>query len=225
MKYFTYKDYIESIHKLRLNAIDLLKEEEEKYCIKGTSKAEVVYTKQIEKLLEDKEEVCKFLNIYLKAENKIIKDNLERERYNDKFAFKDDSNEYVYKLKNRDIYFILKSCYIFDNKLIYTIINKCVSTMRRYAKRNKENLDIKFPVIVPIIIYHGDNIEILKNNNVKFVKDNRIEIENIKLKYNMINGFEKELYTSENLKSSRLLKLIKIRRSAKYFEFLENLDE
>ena len=186
MNVFTYKDYIKCIHTLRLNAIFKLAEESSKYRldIENTEDKKV-----IKNILKDKNEMTNFINEFLESRKKIENKNLIR--YDSRYIsnrHKVDENKLIYKLKNKDTFFILEEVYELDNIVLYEILNYCISIMQEWNKSNKIRGDNKYPIIVPIIIYAGTkkiNNRCIQNKNQ--IGDFIFKNYNISLNYNLID--------------------------------------
>ena len=186
MNVFTYKDYIKCIHTLRLNAAFKLAEESSKYRldIENTEDKKV-----IKNILKDKNEMTNFINEFLESRKKIENKNLIR--YDSRYIsnrHKVDENKLIYKLKNKDTFFILEEVYELDNIVLYEILNYCISIMQEWNKSNKIRGDNKYPIIVPIIIYAGTkkiNNRCIQNKNQ--IGDFIFKNYNISLNYNLID--------------------------------------
>ena len=186
MNVFTYKDYIKCIHTLRLNAIFKLAEESSKYRldIENTEDKKV-----IKNILKDKNEMTNFINEFLESKEKIENKNLIR--YDSRYIsnrHKVDENKLIYKLKNKETFFIVDEVYELDNIVLYEILNYCISIVQEWNISNKIRGESKYPVIVPIIIYAGTK----KTNNKCIHNKNQIgdyifKNYNISLNYNLID--------------------------------------
>lgn len=186
MNVFTYKDYIKCIHTLRLNAAFKLAEESSKYRLQKDNTKD---KKIIKNILKDKNEMAIFINEFLESKEKIENKNLIR--YDCKYIsnrHKVDENKLIYKLKNKETFFILDEVYELDNIVLYEILNYCIIIMQEWNISNKIRGESKYPVIVPIIIYAGTK----KTNNKCIHNKNQIgdyifKNYNISLNYNLID--------------------------------------
>ena len=186
MKIFTYKDYLKCIHTLRLNAVFKLAEEKTKYNLESKTNINNYLSKII---LEDKKEIAELINIFLEPNRKIESKNLINysRSYIDKKIHTNEKT-LVYKLKNKEIFFIIEYQSILDNTMQYRILNYCINIMQQRTKNNGLNKEIKHPIIVPIIIYIGNE----KWKKSKYVKCKQIgdyifENYKINLDYNLID--------------------------------------
>ena len=156
METFTYDDYIKCIHTLRLNSIFQLAEEEEKYnlgTIKQKKNKESIYIKLIKRVLRNKREVANFVNEYIGMEEKIFGKDLEK--YDNNFVlerFKSRENDIMYKLKNKDVYLVIRYQDKVDNNIAYEMLNTCVDIIYTWnlSERMKENTE--YPVVIPIVL-------------------------------------------------------------------------
>lgn len=186
MNVFTYKDYIKCIHTLRLNAIFKLAEESSKYRLNIENTED---KKVIKNILKDKNEMTNFINEFLKSKEEIENKNLIR--YDSKYIsnrHKVDENKLIYKLKNKDTFFIVEEVYELDNIVLYEILNFCISIMQEWNITNKIRGESKYPVIAPIIIYAGTkkiNNRCIQNKNE--IGDFIFKNYNISLNYNLID--------------------------------------
>ena len=186
MNFFTYKDYIKCIHTLRLNAAFKLAEESSKYRLQKDNTEDI---KIIKNILKDKNEITNFINEFLESKEKIENKNLIR--YDSKYIstrHKVDENKLIYKLKNKETFFIVDEVYELDNIVLYDILNYCISIMQEWNITNKIRGESKYPVIVPIIIYAGTK----KINNKSIQNKNQIgdyifKNYNINLNYSLID--------------------------------------
>ena len=108
-------------------------------------------------LLQDKNEMAKFLNHFLGLN--INPNNLELQNPN--FItknYKYNQADILYKLKDRNIYYLIEQQTRVDYSMAYRILNYCVETIRLAIKdENINNKFYKFPKIIPIVIYIGNN--------------------------------------------------------------------
>lgn len=186
MNVFTYKDYIKCIHTLRLNAAFKLAEESSKYRLQKDNTKD---KKIIKNILKDKNEMANFINEFLESKEKIENKNLIR--YDSKYIsirHKVDENKLIYKLKNKETFFIVDEVYELDNIVLYEILNYCISIMQEWNITNKIRGESKYPVIAPIIIYAGTkkiNNKCIQNK--KQIGDYIFKNYNINLNYNLID--------------------------------------
>lgn len=187
MKVFSYKDYIRAIHALRLNAVLKLAEEEMNYKInKEETKDKKISL--IKEILKDKKQMCIFINEILRVKEKVDENDLIR--CSNKFIKKKNKEEGVdllYRLRDKDIYFLIKLQEVVDNSMSYKMLNYCIDIMQKWCKnKNLKNIN-RNPVIIPIVIYTGEQKWQISTN----MMDNHIgmtvfENYKIKMEYNLI---------------------------------------
>lgn len=186
MKIFTYKDYLKCIHTLRLNAVFELAEEETKYNLESKTSVNNYLFKII---LQDKEEIAQLINLFLESNRKIESKSLinySSNYINKKIHTKDET--VVYKLKNKEVFFIIEYQSILNNTMKYRTLNYCINIMQQRTKNKGLNKEINHPIIVPIIIYTG-NEKWKRPENVKCkqIEDYIFQNYKINLSYNLID--------------------------------------
>lgn len=179
MKAFTYCDYIECIHTLRLNAVLQLAESNVTYKIKDAKQLESK-NKSIKFILEDTKEMVNFINDFLKPIHKLEEDNIER------YLKKDI--DLIYRLKTEKILFLIEEQSTNDYKAIYKMLNSCISIMQELNRVKTITNKNKHPIIIPIIIYTGKE-KWKYTNTFKDKEISRCVFENYKinLEYNLID--------------------------------------
>lgn len=188
MKVFTYGQYIKSIHMFRLHAIMQLAEESEKYRLEEEKKKDF-HDNLVENILQDKKEARQLINQFVEPREKIKEELVS---YNNCYRMKKDRTEeidFVYRLKNQDIFFLIIHQPIVDDKISYRVLNRCLDIMREWTKNRKMGRNNNYPIIVPIIIYTG-------NQKWKQIKNFYIEERyKIDIEYNLIdiNKFSKQV--------------------------------
>ena len=187
MKTFTYKDYIKCIHTLRLNAVLQLAEEGTNYKIQQ-NKIKNRHDKLVKNILKDEKEMSKFINDFLEPSKIVERNNLVK--YTNSYItkkYKTKEADLVYKLKNKEIFFLVEHQSTIDNSMLYRILNYCIDIMQEWSKTNKIGRETRYPIVVPIIIYTGDEKwKIPKNFKEKQIGDYVFENYKINLEYNLI---------------------------------------
>ena len=223
METFTYDDYIKCIHTLRLNSIFQLAEEEEKYnlgTIKQKKNKESIYIKLIKRVLRNKREVANFVNEYIGMEEKIFGKDLEK--YDNNFVlerFKSRENDIMYKLKNKDVYFVIRYQDKVDNNIVYEMLNTCVDIIYTWnvSERMKENTE--YPVVIPIIIYTGkEKWDVAYDFSELQISDYIFENYKINFKYNLIET--NQISTKALIKEKTLLSyVLALQKTKEYKSF------
>ena len=159
MKIFTYKNYIECIHKLRLNAVLRGAEEGETYNLEVKTQEknkDKKHDKLVKTILKNPEEMAKIINEFLEPSVEVKGENLVK--YTNSYItqkYKSKEADIVYKLKNEEVFFLVEHQSTIDKKMPYRILNYCVDIMQEWVKSKKMKSQTKYPIVVPIIIYTG----------------------------------------------------------------------
>lgn len=222
MKTFTYRDYIKCIHTLRLNAVFKLAEEESNYKTKENEK-DNTYKQMIKNALENKEEMANFLNNFLNPKVKIKSDNLikyENKNIANKYKLKE--LDIIYKLNKQEMIFLVEIQSKIDSSTPYRILNYCIDIMQEWSKERKKGNENSAPIIVPIIIYTGNEKWKISKHKKK-ISDYVFENYEINLNYNVI---EINKYSNKTLleKKGLFAYEIMLGRTIDKEEFKKNLD-
>lgn len=156
LKTFTYSQYIKCIHTFRLNAVMQLADGMTEYKLEN-KKEKYLQGELLKNVLQNKKEVAGFINQFVEPREKIRQQDLVHciissyitKRYRGKEA------DFVYKLKNKELFFLLECQAKVDNKINYRMLNYCLDIMREWTKNKKEKKVNGYPTIVPILIYTG----------------------------------------------------------------------
>lgn len=224
MKVFTYFEYIKVIHKLRLNAVLQLAEESESYELEGT-KQEKVHDKLIKHILEDKMEMSKFINQYLEPKEKVKEEELIR--YTNSYMnekYKGKEADLVYKLKDKEVYFLIEHQSTIDNNMPFRMLNYCINIMQEWSRNRKIRKNTNYPIVVPILIYTGKiKWDIKRNFKEKQIGDYVFENYMINYEFNIVDINKitgKELLKNRSMFSYGIL----IEKSKSKEELKNNLD-
>ena len=148
MKAFTYYDYIQCIHSIRLNKGQGLAEGQAEYQIgeKKKRKLKNENSKLVKTIFNNKEEMAKLINGFLNPNRKInSKDLIRYTNSNFVKRYKSEKDNIFYKLKNEEIYFFVEHQSSIDNKIPEKILNYSIdiiqewSRTRKSEKRNNQN--------------------------------------------------------------------------------------
>lgn len=191
MEVFTYRDYIKCIHTLRLNAVFGLAEDDEKYNLEiGKQKKKVtnVQDKIMKKILKNKREVVNIINDFIGIREKIKEEDLVK--YTNSYVtkkYKAREGNIIYKLKNKDIFFLIEHQSSNDNNILFKMLNYCVDIIYDWNSSVKIKKEIKYPIVVPIVIYTGtDKWNISDNFTDMQISDYIFKNYKIDFKYNLI---------------------------------------
>lgn len=197
---FTYRDYLKSIHTIRLNAVLEVAESEEKYRVfneninrkrlnKTQSKIQNTHDKLVKNILKDRKEMANFINQFLNPKEKVNSDELIKytnSYINKKYKLKEA--DIVYKLKNKDIFFLVEHQSTVDYNMSYRILNYCVEIMQDWIRGKSVRKVTRYPIVVPIVIYTGKekwNVE--RNFQDKQMQETTYGEHRINLKYNIVD--------------------------------------
>ena len=122
MKVFTYNQYIEYIHKVRLNAVLQLAEEKAGYNLECTSEQNS-NDKSIIDILKKKREVSSLINDFLIPREKVQAKDLQVYT-NDYINKKHNSKEFqiIYKIEKKPIFYLFKYKVKIDDEINYKIL-------------------------------------------------------------------------------------------------------
>ena len=115
------------------------------------------YDKIYRNLLGDVNQVTKFLNNYLKPNPKLESENLEKS--NTSFItshFRNRQADIIYKMKDKNIYFLIEHQSKIDKKMPYRIWMYGVELIRAETRENLiGKKEYKIPIVIPIVLYTG----------------------------------------------------------------------
>jgi len=224
LKVFSYNEYIKCIHTLRLNEVLQLADESSNYNF-SSKKVYNEHDKLIKNVLKNKLEVSKIINKYLDIKQLINQKDLLK--YTNSYInkkYKSKEVDVVYKLRNKEIYFLIEHQSYVDNTMPYRILNYCIDIMQEWIKSKKEKNIVYYPIIVPIVIYTGNQEwKVPVNFKDKQIGTLLFERYKINLEYNLIdiNKLSKyELIQSNTMFGYAMV----IEKSKNKSELKENID-
>ena len=188
MKVFTYNQYIEYIHKVRLNAVLQLAEENAGYNLECTSEQNS-NDKAIIDILKKKREVSSLINDFLIPREKVQAKDLQVYT-NDYINKKNNSKEFqiIYKIEKKPIFYLFKYKVKIDDEINYKILNSCIDIIQSWSVSQKKEKHERYPLIVPVVIYTGKDIwKIPKHSKQKKIGTFILEKNQIDLEYNIID--------------------------------------
>ena len=152
MKYYTSDDY-DSLVRYTYKEISELNDVSENYKLNNTKDKHHKHDKLFRKILNDKNEVAKLINMELEPEKELKEKDLEQ--YETKYIinkYEERVADVVYKLKDEEIFFLIEHQTKVDRNMMFRILEYTVGIIRsRKIARGKE---VKVRVI-PIVIYAG----------------------------------------------------------------------
>lgn len=135
----------------------LIKEDEEQYNPKSNSITNSEHDKLFKKILENREQTAKFLDIVLGSDKDITAKNLEL--YNKEFItdkFEKNETDIVYKVTNINVYIIIEHQSTADRTMPYRVKKyKNVLMESVINKKEIKKANYKLPRIIAIVLYTG----------------------------------------------------------------------
>lgn len=179
----------------------------------------------IKNILQDKKEVTGFINQFIEPREEIKEEELIR--YPNHFItkkYKSKEIDLVYKLKTQDVFFLIEHQDIIDNSMPYRMLNYCLDIMQEWNRNKKTKNNIRYPIIVPIVIYTGkQKWKMPRNFREKQISNYIWERYNINLEYNCIdiNKISKQFLLQ---KDTLFGYIMFIEKSENYEDLAKNLD-
>lgn len=204
MQIFTYNDYLDYISNYKIKKLIKIQNkrikiknniEKEKY--KNKEKTEVEKIKEkientIEKLIEDKQEVSKIINDYLKIS--ICDINTNNLEIIEKSKNQINIKSQIFKIKEKEIYFLIKIEKNPNYNIPFTIFEESMELIKSIKQKHQKEM----PTVIPIIMYIGNQKwNIKQKNKIRYTK---FEENNIELGYNIIDF---NLYSTKELKNKK----------------------
>ena len=232
MNIFTYYDYIKCIHNINLKNVERLAEESEEYRLIPTKDKKLQlnekskdkpHDKLIKNILKDKNELANLVNQFLKPRQILKSENLQK--YTNSYItkkYKSKEADIVYKMKDQKMYFLIEHQSTIDYNMPYRILNYCIDIIQEWTKEKRSKKIAKYPIIVPIVIYTGEQRwKVPLNYKEQQIKITTYEKYRIDLAYNLIdiNNYNSlELLSKRTMFSYALL----IEKSKDREELLKN---
>ena len=179
----------------------LIKEDEEQYNPKSNSITNSEHDKLFKKLLENREQTAKFLDMVLGSGKDITAKNLEL--YNKEFItdkFEKNETDIVYKVTNINVYIIIEHQSTADRTMPYRVRRYKTALMDSVInKKEMKKASYKLPRMIAIVLYTGKQ----KWENLK-LEDMQEPLEWYREDYNEfilvdVNSFKKEEILEGNL--------------------------
>ena len=201
MRAFTYMDYLFYVELISSNInYGYLSDVSEKYILNNSKKLHS-HDHIFKKILSDKKEAVDFINEMLKLKDTqdfLYEDDIEE--YNREFIkynFDSMQSDVIYKVKNRQVFFLIEHQSTIDYAIPYRILKYNIAIMESAINRAKvRHKNYKFPLIFSFVIYTGDkkwdaanyilerqekfgNYEINQFANFQVVDVNQYSVENL----------------------------------------------
>ena len=156
MKKITYEDYLLFHNYIRktYNIVLLsLAEESTQYKVNNP------HDKMFRSVLDNKKEAVKFINKILEARNEEKIEESQIEKYNRKFVANDFHNkesDIIYKMKNKDIFFLIEHQSKIDYAMSYRMLDYTGEIIHSAIDEKRlGNRNYKIPFVYPIVLYTG----------------------------------------------------------------------
>lgn len=196
MIFIPVNDYLK--YNFKINDILRLNEEETEYELEETSdvyKQHKYHDKLFKRILSNPIEFAHLINTYTdyKKYAPMLKED-EIELYDKEFItkkLKKSESDIIYKVKNKDLYFILEQQTKVDNKMPIRISNYSLKLIERESEKIGE-----YPLVCPIVLYTG----VTKWNVERTITEKQKGYYNIpKQSYPIYNLVDVGSYTKEQL--------------------------
>ncbi len=191
MEIFTYNDYIKCIHTLRLDAVFKLAEESTEYILENedTKEEKNKHDKLAKIILKNEKEMAQFINKFLEPNRMIKSNDLIKcvNNYTNK-GYKSKEADLIYKLRSDEVFFVVENQTKIDYSMPYKMLNYCIDIIKEWSKNKRNDFNILYPIVVPIIIYTGDvKWRMPRKLEEKQVGNYVLENYKIDFKYNLID--------------------------------------
>ena len=162
MKFIKYKQYIEYRYS---NEFIQLREEGIEYKIEtiennyNENQLKEIYKKHdktFKNILGRKKEIIKFLNDFLNLKKEIKEAQIIQ--CSTEFItrrYKNRHPDLLYRLKNKPVYFLIEHQSTVDKDMPLRILEYIGEIVRKDIDNHKNRKEIKYPIVVPIVIYTG----------------------------------------------------------------------
>lgn len=197
----------------------MLSDQEEEYFNTNNKHDKIFRT-----LLDKKEDAAEMINKAIKTQLKAQ----DIEKYNSSFVnkiFQNREADVVYKLKNRNIFFLIEHQTKIDYSMPYRILEYEVAIIENAIDLSKiKNKGYKIPLVIPIVLYTGNK----KWNARKYLKECQEEFKGIKVSlgnYNLIdiNDFTKEELLNDKTFISKMMLIEKGKDTNEIIEILNKV--
>ena len=208
MIYFSYNDFLDCTENGELDKAIKVEEKIVKYEVKNGEKKTYNSKNQIIKILKDKKQLKIFLEEFLNISETSYIENISYCNKIKTSTDKNDTNNIICKLENKELFIIIKVIEEIDNNISYKMFEHSINIIKRWIKEEKAEQK-RYPIVIPIVIYTG-------NENWKYIKSinrnkiNYITYENNKINfsYNMIDINRIEVGKLETMESKIAKELI-----------------
>ena len=221
---YTLKDYLKIYKLIKINTYKL-REDEERYVIQEKSNHNK-HDKIFRDILNDKKEVTKIINTYIKPKTKLNMQDLEKyeTRYITKI-YEERLADIVYKIKGKEIFFLIEHQTKVDKKMAYRILEYSMEIIRGRIKNIKGQIEkAGIPTVIPIVIYTGEKLWNAKQE----ITEMKVKFETIKkvetiTGYNLIDIRNKEKAIKDDLFISKISIIERLKNTDEIIETIEQI--
>ena len=221
---YTLKDYLKIYKLIKINTYKL-REDEERYVIQEKSNHNK-HDKIFRDILNDKKEVTKIINTYIKPKTKLNMQDLEKyeTRYITKI-YEERLADIVYKIKGKEIFFLIEHQTKVDKKMAYRILEYSMEIIRGRIKNIKGQIEkAGIPTVIPIVIYTGEKLWNAKQE----ITEMKVKFETIKkvetiTGYNLIDIRDKEKAIKDDLFISKISIIERLKNTDEIIETIEKI--
>ena len=179
-------------------------EKEIGYQLEKESTGDKKHDKIFKEILQNKNEMVKFLNHFI---NQNIKNN-DLQNYSESYITKDykyKTADVVYKLKKEEVYYLIEHQTKVDYSMPYRMFNYCMEIIRSAIQNKQINkATYRYPVVVPIVLYTGNRKWTASTSFAKIqIKKEGIAFKPLDVKYQLIDVNKYEI--EELLKEKTML--------------------
>lgn len=202
--------------------VEYVPEDDKQYIRTGDKKHDKIF----KDILQNKEEIAQFINKF--ADYEVNTEELEIYNPNyitEKFEYK--NADIVYKVKGKELYFLIEHQTKVDYSMAYRIFNYCLEIIRSVVQDKKINrMTYKYPRIVPIVLYTG-NQKWNSSNSFAELQEGKSEkeIDSIEVKYKLVdvNEYQTEELLKENTMFANVMILEKCKNNEEVMKVLSSI--
>ena len=177
-------------------------------------------------ILKNKEEMAQFIKQF--GEYEVNTQELEIYNPNyitEKFEYK--NADIVYKVKDKELYFLIEHQTKVDYSMAYRIFNYCLEIIRSVVENKKINrITYKYPRIVTIVLYTGNQKWNSSNSFAELQEgQSKSEIDSIEVKYKLVdvNEYQTEELLNENTMFANAMILEKCKNNEEVINALSSI--
>ena len=183
------------------------------------------HDKIVRDILNNKEEVVKIINRYVKPEDKLRKEEIEK--YETSYITKNFQNkeaDIVYKVKGKEVYYLIEHQTKVEKAMAYRMTEYSLEIIRSRIG-NKALASEKYPRVIPVVIYTGkekwtSKLTLGEIQEEYYIENNKNQIQ---LGYNLIDIREKEEAVEDDLLISKISILEKAKSTEEILEIIDQI--